>query len=361
MTIMPDVKSEVLASVLICTRNRAAFLEETVQGVARQNFPDGRFEVVVVDNGSTDDTEAVVRGCQSNLTSLELRYFLEREVGLSAARNRAVREARGSILCFLDDDAIPEPGWLEWLVRGFTTSGPRVMSVGGAIVPAYETELPAWFHESLELTFRPTLKSGGLHRVYYPDYPYGANFAIRAEAVRNVGLFDTSLGYKDKNLITCEEAEFLLRLEKKGYGIMVESRAIVRHVIPADRLTRKYLLHRHFGNGRGYALLHRYHSYKERTLGHRVARIAFLGVRGLLLCGLYCFYLLRNNNSMHPKAFLRHCGLAERIGIISLEWQMECRELLARKNVRLAGRGRRSSLDTSASKCKLPPVSKKAV
>jgi len=268
---MKDLQNNLVASVLICTRNRADYLSNTIHKAAEQKLSCGNFEIVVVDNGSTDHTPELVQKCQAAITKIPLRYVVEKEVGLSVARNRAVREANGRIFCFLDDDAIPEPEWLEWLIRGYADNQ-SVMSVGGSVVPIYETPLPAWFPESLEFIFRPQIHEAVLHQVAYPYYPYGANFSIRAEAVRYVGEFNTSLGYKGADLIPCEETEFLLRLEKAGFKVLMEPRAVVKHIIPANRLTQKYLQRRQYAFGRGCALM----DYSHRAMLDKCAIINML-------------------------------------------------------------------------------------
>lgn len=268
---MKDSENDLVASVLICTRNRADYLGKTIRKAAEQELSYGNFEILVVDNGSTDHTPEVVQECKVAIAKIPLQYVVEKEVGLSVARNRAMREANGRILCFLDDDAIPEPEWLEWLIRGYADSQ-NVMSVGGSVVPIYETPLPAWFPESLESIFRPQIHEAVLHQVSYPYYPYGANFSIRAEAVRHVGEFNTSLGYKGADLIPCEETEFLLRLEKAGFKVLIEPRAIVKHIIPANRLTQKYLQRRQYAFGRGCALM----DYSHRAMHDKYVTINML-------------------------------------------------------------------------------------
>jgi glycosyltransferase involved in cell wall biosynthesis len=326
---MKDSHIPLLASILICTRNRAAYLGETIREAAAQTLSSGDFEIVVVDNGSTDCTPDVVRECQDAITQVSLRYVVETEVGLSAARNRAIREAVGQILCFLDDDAVPEPEWLEWLIRAYTAGGPRVMCVGGAIIPIYEIAMPIWFPQEMEFTFKPKITCAELHSVVYPCYPYGANLSIRAEAVRLVGMFNTSLGYNGQNLIPCEETELLLRLEKAGYKIIMETRAVVRHNIPAKRLTRDYLRVLYYSCGRGYALMKHFSQPKEsrKNIGRLslAYKLAISAVPNVWLRGRYWLMLALHRNTLHTQQFYRQCLLADKVGYsnqeLILRWQ----------------------------------------
>lgn len=252
---MNDFKQSLLASVLICTRNRAEYLGRTIRAVAAQSMSGNGFEILIVDNGSIDRTLEVVRECQSTITKVTVRYVFEGEIGLSVARNRAIREAKGEILCFLDDDAVPEPEWLPRLCAVFAQSE-KILCAGGTIIPEYEAKPPRWFDKKCEGIFKPTFKHPVLHSTSYPHYPYGANYAVKASAFRIIGKFDTRLGYSGSSLIPGEETDFLRRIELAGYRIMVDPIAVVRHVIPAGRLTKEYFIKRTYAQGCCDAILH---------------------------------------------------------------------------------------------------------
>jgi glycosyltransferase involved in cell wall biosynthesis len=105
-------------TVLICTHNRASKLEGALRSLEAQTLPKERFEVIAVDNASTDDTQAVLDACSSRAI-LNLRKVREMELGLDAARNRGLREAGGEIVAFLDDDARARSDWAESILKGF--------------------------------------------------------------------------------------------------------------------------------------------------------------------------------------------------------------------------------------------------
>ena len=130
-------------TVCICTRNRVKYLGPTIDAVLKQYLSNSRFDVLVVDNGSTDGTAEMVAERFGTGTPVPVRYTREEKAGLSRARNRAVAETTSDIIAFLDDDAIPEPGWLQAICNGFSLE-PGIDSVGGAVVPVYEETLLPW-------------------------------------------------------------------------------------------------------------------------------------------------------------------------------------------------------------------------
>src|SRR5713226_9622239 len=120
-----------LISVVICTRNRAQLLERALASVADQEFARTDYEILVVDNGSTDRTQEVVKQFP------DARYLYEGEAGLCIARNAGWREAKGRYVAFFDDDATALPGWLAAIRDGFASASPLVGIVGGPVRPIW--------------------------------------------------------------------------------------------------------------------------------------------------------------------------------------------------------------------------------
>ena len=234
-------------TVCICTRNRAKFLGATIESVLAQKVPSETFEVLVVDNGSTDGTADMIAARFGGGARVPVRCIREEIPGLSRARNRAIAETTGNFIVFLDDDAIPEPGWLQAIVAGFDAE--EIQVVGGAVVPAYEQAPPPWWSARIEHVFAPQVSTCERHRVSQGEYPHGANIAFRRAVWSRVGLFREDLGYIGNKLIPAEESELLLRIEKSGGAILYEPAAVVRHLIPASRMDRGYLRERFYGAG----------------------------------------------------------------------------------------------------------------
>src|SRR5882724_6993780 len=133
-----------LISVAICTFNRSQYLGAAIESLANQTLDHMLYEVIVVDNNSTDATNQVVEEAVRHHTNLDLRYVNESVQGLSAARNRAAQEAQGDFVAYLDDDAHAEPAWLGATLNAFQTLKPVPACVGGRIYPDWEGGVPDW-------------------------------------------------------------------------------------------------------------------------------------------------------------------------------------------------------------------------
>lgn len=240
------------ASVLICTHNRARDLAACCEALGALDFPPERWEAVVVDNASTDATPEVARAHAARLGG-RLRVLREDALGLSAARNRAIFEARGEILAFLDDDALPAPGWLAALAE--VLARPGAMAAGGPVEPRFEGELPGWLGER----YLPylTVWDRGLEIVplVYNEYPRGANMAFRREVFERLGRFSHHLGRKGSKLLSCEETELCLRIERAGGQILYAPAARVRHKVATARIDPGWMAARFFSQGRSEAIL----------------------------------------------------------------------------------------------------------
>lgn len=233
-------------SIVICTYARAALLGRTLmalKGVAGI----GQAEVIVVDNNSPDSTAITVLDCIYRLKDLvAVKYLFEPRQGLSVARNRGVAAARGDIVAFLDDDAIPAVGWLNGIVRAFARH-PDAGAVGGPIEPEFETPRPAWLVEGLEMPY--TIVDLGRRERQYPRRlaPFGANMAIRREVFDKLR-FPEELGRKGQSLLSGEESWLFDKVRRKRKLVYVPGMK-VRHFIPAERLNEQWIKRRYYYQG----------------------------------------------------------------------------------------------------------------
>lgn len=240
-----SARRRVEASVVVCTRNRSVALAEACEGaLALATGID--WELVIVDNASTDDTLEVARRLARDHPG-RVRVEVEPTLGLSTARNLGVRLARGGWLAFLDDDAVPAPGWLDAYAGAL--AAPGVLAAGGPIDPAYAGPLPDWFEPGFELYLAAWDRGSEAHRLAYAEYPRGANMAFRREAFERCGDFDFRLGRRGRSLRSCEEIELCLRIERSGGSVVYAPGARVRHRVETVRLTPEWFAARFAAQG----------------------------------------------------------------------------------------------------------------
>lgn len=240
------------ASVVVCTRNRSSRLGDACEALFGVTPPAGGWEVVIVDNASTDDTRAVAERLQRGADPF-VRVVEEPTIGLSAARNRGIAASRGELIAFLDDDAFPDSRWLEALATAL--AGDRVMCAGGPVEPLLDGGLPEWFQGR----FLPYLTVWDLGDaaidLRYNEYPRGANMAFRREAFTRFGVFSPQLGRSGRSLLSCEETELCLRLERGGFRTVYVPGARVRHATPVERLTPEWMERRFAAQGHSEAVI----------------------------------------------------------------------------------------------------------
>ena len=246
-----------LVSVVIATRNRSVLLGRTLRALASQRWPSEQTDIIVADNGSTDDTRAVVDGCAAD--GLPVRYVFAAEPGKSHAVNLALRLTRGELIAFTDDDVQPDPDWLAGLVRAIRETDADY--VAGRILPIWEIAPPAWMSPAL-FGVLAIPDNGPMRLPITADpssdvMPIGANMAVRASVIARLGGLRTDLGKLDGSLRTGEDHEFFLRLLRAGCRGTYEPSALVRHLVPAARLYRGYFRRWLFQNGGDVACLER--------------------------------------------------------------------------------------------------------
>jgi glycosyltransferase involved in cell wall biosynthesis len=232
-------------TVAICTRNRAAFLEKAVRSVLAQ--VNDAVEILIVDNGSTDGT---ARLCAQWAADSRVKFFREPAIGLSVARNSALREARGDWIIFLDDDAEVEPGWLA-NYEGFFSRlpSPRVAVAGGAVIPRHEIPPPKWLDAAGKLDLGPKafcFQDGG--------NPWECNCAYRREASLQAGGFDSRLGHQGDATGSREGADLNSRLRDAGHEVWWLPGASIQHHVHADRLNLNWVFNAAFREGRSIAI-----------------------------------------------------------------------------------------------------------
>ena len=237
-------------SVIICTYNRAESLRRTLQSCCDLVIPEGvKWELLIVDNNSSDHTK---QACEPFTGKLPLCYIFEPQQGLSNARNRGVREAKGELILFTDDDVDVDSQWLASLV-GAARRELRADFFGGKILPQWETQPPSWVDENASLLAGITMHfDKGVQSRYLDSHEslfFGANMAFRRKLFDDLQPFDPKLGYNGKDLTPHEETVFMRRLLQQGHRGYYVATAIVHHLNPNNRATETFVRRWHKGSG----------------------------------------------------------------------------------------------------------------
>lgn len=264
-----------------CSRNRGPLLERALESIlnevrASSLADDPTLELLVVDNGSSDDTAARVRRLMSG--EPRLRMVHEPTPGISVARNRVLSEARNDVILWFDDDITVMPGWLDAhldVYRAHTDCA----AVGGAIELYFDSRRPSWLGKRLE----PNLAAFAVEAercapvTTTVQLPFGANMSTRRDALHAIGGFDGALGRVDQSLISGEETAALNALHQQGSPMWLTGRARVYHHIPTERTTLRWMARRTYSQGRTDQRMRR-----DKTLPEVGARLLLGGLRHLV-------------------------------------------------------------------------------
>ncbi len=236
-------------TVAICTWNRAAHLRTTLEQLTQLQIPnDIKWELLIVNNRCTDNTEQVLDAYESRLP---IRRLYESKPGQSHARNCALREFAGELLVWTDDDVKPDPSWLMEYMRAMRT-WPEAAYFGGRIVPWFDGQPPSWLieHQDRLQGMLVVRNLGSEERPFREDEsPFGANMAFRRSAIEGLR-FNPDLGRIGDGQITGDETDYIRRLKHSGqYGVWVPN-AVVEHWVSRQRMTPGYLNAYYRGTGR---------------------------------------------------------------------------------------------------------------
>jgi glycosyltransferase involved in cell wall biosynthesis len=258
-------------SVIVCTYNRAANLPDCLGRLALQQDVAGMsWEVVVVDNNSSDDTRETVAELSRHLP-IAVRYVFEGKQGLNHARNRGIIDSSGRYFAFVDDDILVSPRWLTSLHRALQDY--NADAVGSCIHLPESTQLPNWIAPDM-YGFLGYQDYGPTPRVLdgTTQYPFGGNMSFNRRVVDKIGLFDTSLGRrgagrKRSELFKGAETDYFQRLASAGGRILYIPDALVYHRIMPFQLEKSYFRTIHFNAG-----------YQKAYFDSTAYRRTFLGV-----------------------------------------------------------------------------------
>jgi glycosyltransferase involved in cell wall biosynthesis len=244
-------------SIVIATHNRAADLRGTLTSLATISTPHA-WEVIVVDNNSSDDTPSVVQELAPGFP-VPLRYTFESVSGRSAALNTGIAMAQGEIIVTTDDDVRVEPDWLENAGGALARLGCDY--IGGRVHPIWGGPRPAWLPDrpSNHWAVIALLDYGPEAFELTTRMPIGVNMAFRREAFQVAGGWDPRIGRKAGTLLGQEVREWCIRAREKGLRGFYAPELMLRHMIPANRLNKEYFRRWFYWRGISRAMLYQQH------------------------------------------------------------------------------------------------------
>lgn len=239
---MTVINSAPVLSVVVCTYNRADLLSGCLESLAGQTVDKHVYEVIVVNNNSTDTTQEIAESFTRR--EQNFRVVVEASQGLSKARNRGFKEARGQFVAYIDDDAKANPDWVRATAHFFEIH-PEASGAGGPYKAFSPVPIPEWFPEeygSKSLGNETRLLQKG-------ESISGTNMAFRKSALIEVGGFDAALGMTGDKVSYGEEAQLTRKMLERGMEIFYCTEMCVDHAILPYKLSLRWLLRSSFANG----------------------------------------------------------------------------------------------------------------
>ncbi|MBS0455334.1 MAG: glycosyltransferase family 2 protein [Proteobacteria bacterium] len=234
-------------TVILCTHNRQEFLKKCLASLATQSCAAEHFEVLIVDNASSDSTSEVSADFVNQHSNF--RYHMEPKLGLARARNAGLERTNAPLAAFTDDDAIPANDWVERILARFDDLPENIVLLAGEIDPIWESARPDWLTDSL---LRPMSAHLGWDTIARPlrgnEWVCEVNCCYRTEVIKRYGGFPEALGRKGELLLSGENY-VNDQIFADGYRSFFDPAIRVRHFIPAERITKTWLMRRSFWQG----------------------------------------------------------------------------------------------------------------
>jgi glucosyl-dolichyl phosphate glucuronosyltransferase len=241
-------------SVVMGTYNRCQFLAGALECLIAQECPELRYEIIVVDNNSTDNTRDVIESFAAR--DPRVRHVFEDQQGISYARNAGINQARSPIVAFTDDDVRVAPDWISTIKKTFDAH-PEIGFIGGKVLPVWIVAPPKWLtsqhwmplgvqdHGDREFYLEPSRVTGVI----------GANLVVRRELFERVGMFAPEVQLVKGSIGTMEDHEFVDRLWRGGVIGLYVPQLVVQAPVEPERIKKKYHRRWHKGHGRSYAIM----------------------------------------------------------------------------------------------------------
>lgn len=279
------MEAEPVISIVICTYNRCSYLPQALKSIAGQAIQKQLFELIVVDNASTDETAALVLEFISKNPVLNARYVFESKKGLSAARNRGWREAASDVVAYVDDDVILFENYVSEL-HHFFLENMHAQGAGGRVIPKYEDKEPKWMSKYLK---------GFVGEVFYGNeikkfdatmkYPAGANMIYRKSILEKAGGFNDELKFRS------DDKYIFHKISELTDDIYYLPGVALFHYIDAARLTPQNFKRLFLKTGNEEKI--RLRSEHKRILGKGIEYL----LKVIAGTGLYGIFLIKGQSS----------------------------------------------------------------
>lgn len=278
-----------MLSVILCTYNRDRYIFNVLKSIAEGDLSHSEYEIVLVDNNSNDKTKEECERFMQEYPDISFNYCFEAEQGLSYARNCGIRNAKGDVLVYVDDDALVNKEYLR-TYADFFAANEQAVAAGGPILPQYDgCEEPDWMSHYTRQLITGKLYLGEHQREFPHDaFPGGGNAAYRKSVFEAVGLFNTELGRKGDSLMGAEEKDLFDKMTSRGMKFYYLPTAILYHLIPPRKLTQDYFNRLTAGIGAS----ERYRT-KQISQWKYLKRIVMEGVKWAATLLLWCMFVLK--------------------------------------------------------------------
>jgi len=252
-------------SIIICSYNRASYISDALTSLYNQSSELDNFEVIFVDNNSTDNTKEVYAIWRQTNTNGQFTFISETKQGASFARNTGAAIAKGQWVCFMDDDAVATPNYVENILKHIQNK-PDAVGFGGRIIPKYIPSEPKW------MSYYVSSLVGNFDYAPIPcafengKYPLESNMIVKKSVYDKIGGFNVNLpGVVGTLRIGGEGKELFYKILALGHIIYYDPAICVHHVVEVKKLTSEYMYRVASGIGRG---------EKTRTLA--ISKTAYL-------------------------------------------------------------------------------------
>ncbi len=219
-------------SVIICTYNRDKFILDALTHLVNQDLSSSLFEIIIINNNCSDNTEAIVNDFISKNSDFAIRQVFEKRQGLSYARNRGIKEAANSIICYIDDDGNASSRYLS-SIKKIMDENPNWSGIGGKVIPIYETKEPDWYNPFLRMMVTSIDFGNKRFKCYGKKYPAGCSMIYRKHILEEAGGFNNDLKWR------ADDKYIFHQVSKINDNIYYTPELEVKHRIDADRTTDK--------------------------------------------------------------------------------------------------------------------------